>query len=107
MGISSHQDTSFVFNLRIFLNILTTIAFTFSKQDSLPGSFFCFETYFSIAGMRQKKRTSFGPTPTYFNKASDQSARQKRETRKAIVVTAEKLLWNFFREPQTILKESI
>lgn len=56
MGISSHLDTSFVFSFRIFLNILTTIVFTFPKQDSLLSPFFYSEIYFSVAGMRQKRK---------------------------------------------------
>lgn len=55
-GISSLLDTSIVFNFRIFLNILTTVVFTFPKQGSLLSPFFYSEIYFSVAGMRQKRK---------------------------------------------------
>lgn len=55
-GISSLLDTSIVFNFRIFLNILTTVVFTFPKPGSLLSPFFYSEIYFSVAGMRQKRK---------------------------------------------------
>lgn len=56
MGISFSLDTNFVFNVRIFFNVLTTIVFTFPKQDSLLDAFFYPEIYLSVAGMKQKRK---------------------------------------------------
>lgn len=65
MSISFYLDTNFVFNFRVFFNVLTTIVFTFPEQDSLLSPFFYPEIYFSVADMRQKENFPWTNTNTF------------------------------------------
>lgn len=95
-GISSLLDTSIVFNFRIFLNILTTVVFTFPKPGSLLSPFFYSEIYFSVAGMRQKRKLPLDQHQHISTKLLIKVQKKKWKTRKATVATAQQLLWIFF-----------